>query len=482
MTNPNTGTALSGLAFTDALPAGLTATNGTTSLCGGSLVISGGNLLTFSGGTLASSANCVISTTVTGTTIGMKNNTTGAVTATGPVALTGVASNTATVTVSAPPTIVKSFAAANVALNGSVNTSFLVSNSNTTALSGIAFTDNLVAGLSATNGTTSICGGSMVITGTNLLTFTAGTLAGSANCTITVPVTGTVAGARNNTTGVISATESGNGVASNTATVTVLAPPTVAKVFGAVSIGAGSPTTLTLTLGNPAANVAAITGVQVDDFFPAGLSLQNTTFTFTPAVCATVTKTTGAASAAGDNSIRFTAASIAPGATCQVVANVTSSTPGNITNTTNAPTAAGPIALTGSTANASLTIYNLPLFTVVKTADKANANPGQVVTYTVLITNIGGGVSTNVVIDDVLSPYASFRYNAGAPFTFLDSFPASGLILGTPQYSNDNGGSWGYLPNPLTIYDGNITNWRIPMIGTMRAGGSYTLYYQIMVK
>src|SRR5260221_216068 len=99
---------------------------------------------------------------------------------------------------------------------------FVITNPNSgTALSGISFTDTLPAGLTAPNGTTTTCGGSLDITGANTLTFTGGTLATSANCTISLPVTGRAAGLKNNTTGTISSTESGPGTTSNTATVTV---------------------------------------------------------------------------------------------------------------------------------------------------------------------------------------------------------------------------------------------------------------------
>jgi hypothetical protein len=104
LTNPNATVALTGLAFTDTLLAGLTAPNGTTATCGGSLAITGGNLPTFTGGTLAGGASCTITVTVTGATAGAQNNTTSAVTASGPVSLTGTGSNTATVTIGTSPT------------------------------------------------------------------------------------------------------------------------------------------------------------------------------------------------------------------------------------------------------------------------------------------------------------------------------------------------------------------------------------------
>jgi uncharacterized repeat protein (TIGR01451 family) len=93
------GTTLTGLSFTDTLPAGLTTPDATTTPCGGTLSISS-NVLTFTGGSLVAGANCTISVTVTGATAGVKNNTTGAISSneTG----TGSPSNTATVTVVAP--------------------------------------------------------------------------------------------------------------------------------------------------------------------------------------------------------------------------------------------------------------------------------------------------------------------------------------------------------------------------------------------
>jgi uncharacterized repeat protein (TIGR01451 family) len=132
----------------------------------------------------------------------------------------------------------------------------------------------------------------------------------------------------------------------------------------------------------------------------------------------------------------------------------------------------------------------MPLLSILKSANKASANPGEIITYTVQLANTGNGVGTNVVLRDDLSPYGAFglnAYGAGVRFSFTDSSPASGLSLGAPVYSNDSGATWGYTPvsgggGAPAGYDGNITNWRIPMTGTIRAGGSFTLNYQIVVK
>src|SRR5207237_8435830 len=135
----------------------------------------------------------------------------------------GSPSNTATMTVVAPPTIAKSFGAGSIPLGGTTSLDLTLTNPNATiALSGISFADTLPAGLTAPNGTTATCGGSLVLTGGGTLTFSGGTLAGNANCTITVTVTGTTAGVKNNTTAPISSNETGAGGPSNTATVTVV--------------------------------------------------------------------------------------------------------------------------------------------------------------------------------------------------------------------------------------------------------------------
>lgn len=132
----------------------------------------------------------------------------------------------------------------------------------------------------------------------------------------------------------------------------------------------------------------------------------------------------------------------------------------------------------------------MPLLSILKSASLANANPGQAIVYTVQIANSGAGAGSNVILRDDLSPYAAFNlnsYGAGIRFSFTDSAPASGLSLGTPAYSNDNGSTWTYVPvsgggGVPAGFDGAITNWRIPMTGTIRSGGSFSLNYQVIVK
>src|SRR5262249_59657196 len=98
---------------------------------------------------------------------------------------------------------------------------------------GVGCTDALPAGLTVANGSARRCGGGTLVTsGGNLITLTGGSIAAGGSCTMSVTVTGATAGVKNNTSGAVSATETGTGAASNTATLTVLAAPMIAKSFG----------------------------------------------------------------------------------------------------------------------------------------------------------------------------------------------------------------------------------------------------------
>src|SRR5450755_312189 len=86
LANPNASASLSGIGFTDALPAGqvVAAPNGLTGSCGGGTLTAAAasSSITLAGASLAASASCSFAVNVTDTTTGTKNNTTSAVTST----------------------------------------------------------------------------------------------------------------------------------------------------------------------------------------------------------------------------------------------------------------------------------------------------------------------------------------------------------------------------------------------------------------
>jgi uncharacterized repeat protein (TIGR01451 family) len=129
------------------------------------------------------------------------------------------------------------------------------------------------------------------------------------------------------------------------------------------------------------------------------------------------------------------------------------------------------------------TVVGIPQLLLLKSANVANATPGQVITYTVVVTNSGSGPATAVVLEDKMSPYSEFKFTP-TPFTFTDGSTPSGLLLGIPVYSNDNGTTFSYTPvDTGGGYDRAITGWRIPMTGTMNSGSAnFRISYQVRVK
>ena len=169
LTNPNAGTALSGVGFTDTLPAGLVVAtpNGLANTCGGTVTaVAGSGSIGLVDGGLAAGGSCTITVDVTGTTGGLKDNTTSAVTSTeGGTGGTAVAFLVVVEPPEvAPPTIAKAFGAASIVVNETTTLTFTLTNPNPgTALSGVGFTDTLPAGLvvATPNGLTNTCGGTV---------------------------------------------------------------------------------------------------------------------------------------------------------------------------------------------------------------------------------------------------------------------------------------------------------------------------------
>ncbi|MBI1761244.1 MAG: DUF11 domain-containing protein, partial [Acidobacteria bacterium] len=270
LTNPAANTvALTGVGFTDTLPTGLVVAtpNGVTGSCGGGTITAtaGTGSISLAGATLGVNSSCTFGVNVNGTTAGIKNNTTGNVTSTN-----GGQGNTATATttVVAPSTIAKAFASSNILLNGTTGLSFTLTNPNATvALTGVAFNDPLPAGLVVANpaNLNGACGGAVTANaGAGAISLAGGTIAANSSCTISVNVTGTTVGTKNNTTSNITSTNGGQG---NTASATLnvgnlsasitdpvkcLGPGGIVGVSASVTNGAAVAQSVSLTASLPA--------------------------------------------------------------------------------------------------------------------------------------------------------------------------------------------------------------------------------------
>ena len=269
--NPNV-VAING-SFTDTLPVGLqvAAIPNITTTCGvGSVTaVAGSGTISFSNN-LTPVGICTISVNITGT---VDNNYTNSVQILSTDAGNGNTSS-ANITVINPPAIAKAFGAATIPLNGTTSLTFtLSSNNQNLTISGVAFTDNLQPGLvvatpNGLTGTPSCVAGTTAVAGSSTISFAGGALGPNSSCTISVNVTGTTVGVKNNSVQVTSA-NAGTGNTSN-ASITVVAPPTIAKAFGASSIPLNGSTSLSFTITNPNTSVA-LTGVGFSDTLPAGL-------------------------------------------------------------------------------------------------------------------------------------------------------------------------------------------------------------------
>jgi uncharacterized repeat protein (TIGR01451 family) len=245
------------------------------------------------------------------------------------------------------PALSKRFDASTIPVNGTSVLTFTITNPNTyLAADGVAFTDTLPSGLTVPDGSAAGCGGTVTATGSNTIALAGGSIAAGGSCEFTATVTGSTAGEKNNTTGVLSSTTFGAGATSNTATITVLLPPAIGKAFGAGSAAPNASTSLTFTLSNPNGTVA-LTGIAFTDTLPPGLQIAAT-----PGAASTCGGTF--APNAGDTTLTFSGGSIAPGGTCTVAVNVTATTAGVKDNTTAAVTSTN--GGTGNTGSASLTV------------------------------------------------------------------------------------------------------------------------------
>jgi uncharacterized repeat protein (TIGR01451 family) len=223
ITNPNASTGLTGVNFTDTLPAGLVASGTATGNCGGGTVTINSGSASLSGGSIAGGGSCTISgITITGTTVGIKNNSVTVGSANGGSGNT----SSATLIVLAPPTFTKAFSPSTIFQSQTSTLTFTITNPNSVPTTGLGFTDPLPAGLLGVSLNSDTCGGTAVATPTSV-SLSGGTVAASSSCTITATVQAAAGGSLVNTTSTLTS----NDPTAAAATATLVVFPTADASF-----------------------------------------------------------------------------------------------------------------------------------------------------------------------------------------------------------------------------------------------------------
>jgi uncharacterized repeat protein (TIGR01451 family) len=196
-------------------------------------------------------------------------------------------------------------------------------------------------------------------------------------------------------------------------------------------------------------------------------------------------------------------------ATITVNATLSSSASGNLTNTASIalPWSFLTDAASGNNSATDTDTIVLPslifLKTVAVTSDPVNGTsnpkfiPGADALYSLRVTNSGAGKVTNnsvIITDPIPSNTELFTGNlsGGAPFSFADGSPSSGLACGFSSlnnlsdcvdFSNDGGTTWSYVPNGS--YDPAVTNIRFKPSGAMSGdpvAGSPSPYFDLGIR
>ncbi len=426
--NAPTPLTLTGVTYTDTLPAGvfISATPNATTTCvgtgpGGLAVVSTSNgasgVVTVSQATIPPATNCAIAVDVVASALGAYNNTIPANSVTSDQGIPNANAASATLFVVSQPTVSKAFA--NPTRNPGQTTTLTVTINNGSAvpLTGVSLTDTLPAGVAVASvpaAATTCAGGSAAASaGGGTLSVSGATVPAGGSCNVSATVVGNTPGVyiNNINPGSIVSNEGLTNSGSAQATLTVNSQPTVAKAFNPVSIAAGGTSTLTLSLGNPNTTNITLSAAFVDAL-PGNVAV---------AAVPNVVKTcTGAVTAAaGATTITYANGSTIPtaGGGCTISVDVTSSTPGTYTNTI----AAGQLS-TSAGVNQQPAVANLavgPGALVPPTMSKS-FSPGTILT---------GGISTLTI-------------NLGNPNTgaltvqapgFTDTLPGNVVLAASPN-------------------------------------------------
>ena len=252
-----------------------------------------------------------------------------------------------------------------------------------------------------------ICGPGSGITGSEVLTFTGGSLAPGESCSfeveVGVPLQTPTGDFLNVTSRLTTSLGDDDPKVAFPATATLRVepiPPAFAKSFAPQAISTGGVSRLTFTIDNSASFLDA-TSLAFTDVLPAGVVVAD------PANPSSTCTGGTLGAVPGSDTVSYSGGSVAAGETCAISVDVTCATPGTYPNTSGDLTSS--LGNSGS-ASATLTVVPPPVFT--KTFGPDTLDAGQVATLTFRIDNS-----------------ASVLDATGVSFT--DNLP-DGLVLANP--------------------------------------------------
>ncbi len=298
------------------------------------------------------------------------------------VAVTGI-------TILQPPSIVKSFSPATVLPGVASTVTFSITNGSTVAIDA-SFADTLPSGLvvatspSVVNG----CGGAVTASAASGSIGFSNTSLAVGTCSIQVNVQSATDNTYLNSV-TIDSTDAGNGNTSS-ATLTVIRPPAISKIFGASTIPLNGTTSLSITVSSPNSNLS-LTGLAFADSLPSGLIVA-TTNSLSSTCAGTATGNDGS------SSVSLSGATLAPGATCTVSVNVQGTTAGAKSNSVSVSSTNGG---TGNTSTANITVASPP--TISKTFGASSIAVGGSTTLSFTLQNPNGAATlAGVAFTDLL--------------------------------------------------------------------------------
>ena len=418
--------AMTGMAFDDSLPSGVSVadTPGAVNGCGGTFSpVAGDTTLGFADGVLAAGATCELRVTVraleAGTLTGRE------VVLTSSIAMATAPEATLTVGAAEVLHFAKAFSPDTID-PGEVSTlTFTIDNTaNLIDVGGLAFTDAFPDGLAVAgtpNGSTT-CGGTFApaVSATSLA-FTGGRVAAGQTCTISVDVLASRAGDLTGTSGDLTSDlpVDAPGVP---ATLTVReAPLSVSMSFVPAAIGQGRVSRLTYGLDNGASVAAA--SVSLFDSLPAGVVLADPPDAQTTCAGGTLTAATGG------SEVSYSGGTLGAGATCTIAVDVTSVAVGSHPNDMASATS----SLGDSTpAEATLTV-------------DAAAAPGFARVFSPATIPQGGETQIVFTVDNGANAIAM------TGMAFDASLPSGVSVADTPGTGNSCGGTFNPVAGATTL-------------------------------